>query len=107
MKIGVILESNDPEIVWNAFRFGVAMLDTNHAVSIFLLGSGVEAQEIQNSTFTVKEQISAFFEKDGEILACGTCLKARNKGGTPICPIHTMNDLVKLVEESDKIITFG
>jgi uncharacterized protein involved in oxidation of intracellular sulfur len=46
-------------------------------------------------------------ENKGEILACGTCLKARQKEETAACPISTMKDLLKLTEESDKILTFG
>ena len=42
MKIRIILNSNDAEIVWNAFRFGVKALDKNNSVKIFLLGDGVE-----------------------------------------------------------------
>jgi len=41
----------------------------------------------------------------GEIFACGTCLKIRNSEGTEICPLSTMNDLYKIVKESDKVIT--
>ena len=42
----------------------------------------------------------------GQIFACGTCLVSRNKEGSPICPMSTMSDLMELVEESDKIVSF-
>ncbi|MBS3136666.1 DsrE family protein [Candidatus Woesearchaeota archaeon] len=46
-------------------------------------------------------------QNQGQILACGTCLKSRHKGGSNVCPISTMQDLLKIVEESDKLLTFG
>ena len=42
----------------------------------------------------------------GEIFACGTCLVSRDKKGSKICPMSTMNDLMELVEESDKVVSF-
>jgi uncharacterized protein involved in oxidation of intracellular sulfur len=54
----------------------------------------------------VKEQMGFFIGNKGELLACGTCLKARQKE-SEVCPISTMKDLLKLIEESDKLLTFG
>lgn len=51
MKIGIVLGTNDPEVVWNAFRFGVRALTANHAVKVFLLNSGVELEEIHDNKF--------------------------------------------------------
>jgi len=93
--------------VWNAFRFGIRALAANHVVNVFLMNSGVELEEIRDPRFDIQEQVNQFTQKKGEILACGTCLKARTKDGTATCPLHTMDDLVKIVEESDKILTFG
>jgi uncharacterized protein involved in oxidation of intracellular sulfur len=107
MKIGIVLGTNEPEVAWNALRFGIRALIANHAVKIFLMNSGVELEEIHDPGFNVQEQVNAFTQKNGEILACGTCLKSRHKEGTAVCPLHTMDDLLKMVEESDKILTFG
>jgi uncharacterized protein involved in oxidation of intracellular sulfur len=107
MKIGIVISTNDPEEVWNAFRFGNVALKENHAVKVFLINKGVEAECIQNENFNVTEQLRAFIENKGEILACGSCLKVRQKEGSGVCPISTMKDLLKLVEESDKLLTFG
>ncbi|MBI5393000.1 DsrE family protein [Candidatus Woesearchaeota archaeon] len=82
MKIGIVLSAADPEIVWNALRFGNTGLQSQHTVKIFLINKG-------------------------KILACGTCLKSRQKEGSNICPLSTMKDLLRLVEESDKVLTFG
>jgi uncharacterized protein involved in oxidation of intracellular sulfur len=107
MKIGIILSTNEPEIVWNAFRLGVAALGAGHEVKTFLINKGVELEEIKSEKYNVKEQVTSFLENGGQMLACGTCLKLRQKEGSNICPISSMKDLLKLVEESDKILTFG
>jgi uncharacterized protein involved in oxidation of intracellular sulfur len=107
MKLGIVISTNDAEEVWNAFRFGNVALKQNHIVKIFLVNKGVEAENIKSEKFNVAEQLRSFVENKGEILACGTCLKARQKEGTNFCPISTMTDLLKLVEESDKVVTFG
>jgi sulfur relay (sulfurtransferase) complex TusBCD TusD component (DsrE family) len=107
MKIGIVLSINDPETVWNAFRFGDVALKAGHSVKVFLVNKGVEAEDIKSDKFPVKEQIDAFLGGKGEVLACGTCMKARLKESSDYCPIATMNDLLTIVEESDKILTFG
>ena len=108
MKIGIILNSNEPETVWNVFRFGVEALNEEHTVKLFLLGKGVEAENVKDDKFPViKKLIQKFVKNSGIILACGTCLKIREKEESNICPSSTMKDLLKLVEESDKVLTFG
>ncbi len=39
------------------------------------------------------------------MLACGTCIKSRNMQ-FEVCPISTMKDMLKLVVESDRVLTF-
>ena len=107
MKIGIVIGTNEPEVVWNAFRFGVTSLKANHEVKIFLMNKGVEIEEINDEKYNVKEQTELFMQNKGQILACGTCLKSRHKEGSNVCPISTMQDLLKLVEESHKVLTFG
>jgi len=107
MKIGIIVSTNDSEVVWNAFRLGNVGLKEKHAVKVFLINKGVEVECIKDEKFNVAEQTLSFVENKGEILACGSCLKVRQKEGSDVCPISTMKDLLKLVEDSDKILTFG
>jgi len=107
MKIGIVLSTNDSETIWNAFRFGNTALKAKHKVKFFLMNKGVEVEDIEDETYDIKEQINTYTQNNGQILACGTCLKSRQKEGTDVCPISTMTDLLKLVEESDKILTFG
>lgn len=107
MKLGVVLNTSDPENVWNALRFGVTSLNGGHNVKVFLLGRGVEIEEINDERFNVAEQISRFLQKGGELVACGTCLKIRNKKGMKICLTSSMQDLLKLVEDSDRFLVFS
>ena len=51
MNIGVILNTNEAESVWNCFRFGNEALKRNHAVKIFLLGKGVEIERVKDDRF--------------------------------------------------------
>ncbi len=107
MKIGIVIGTNEAEVVWNAFRFGNTSLKANHKVKIFLINKGVEIEDSKDEKYNVKEQADSFLENNGQILACGTCLKSREKEGSKVCPISTMKDLLKLVEESDRVLTFG
>ncbi|MDD5014146.1 MAG: DsrE family protein [Atribacterota bacterium] len=106
MKIGIIISQIDPETVWNAFRFGNFSLDKKHEIKAFLIGKGVECVEIKDEQFNVKEQIEKFLDHGGTIFACGACLKSRHKKGSPVCPLSTMEDLMNIVENSEKIISF-
>lgn len=106
MKIGIIVETKEAEKAWNAFRFGVASLKSGHQVKAFLMGEAVECQDIREGQFNVREQMEFFDQQGGQILACGTCLRFRQKDGNELCPLSTMNDLVRLVEESDRVVTF-
>ncbi len=106
MKLGIIIYSNDPETVWNAFRLGAFSLKQEDAVSVFLLGKGVETETLNSDKFDVIGQIRLFSEAGGSILACGTCLKIRQSNGSDICPVSTMQDLHALIRDSDKVLTF-
>ncbi len=108
MKIGVILNTNEAESVWNCFRFGNGALKSNHSVKIFLLGRGVEIESVKDERFPLLEgSIKKFVQNNGAIMACGACLKIREKQESGICPVSAMEDMLRLVEESDKILTFG
>ncbi len=107
MKIGIILNSDDAETCWNCFRFGNEALKNNHSVKVFLLGKGVEVENVKDDKFPFLDgSVKKFLKSGGVILACGTCLKIREKE-IGICPISAMEDLLKIVEESDKNISFG
>jgi len=106
MKLAIILNSNDPETAWNALRLGNTALGAGHEVSIFLMGSGVEIEDIKSEKFNVAEVLGNFIKSKGELLACGTCLKVRQQE-SGVCPVSTMPQLVQLIANSDKVVTFG
>ena len=39
MKIGVIIETNNPEKAWNGIRFANTALKQKHEVHLFLMGT--------------------------------------------------------------------
>ena len=106
MKIGIVIYSNDPETVWNAFRFGNYALKEGETVYVFLIGKGVESESIDTEAFNVTVQMRSFVEGGGTIAACETCLTIHHLGASELCPISTLADLHALVKESDKIVTF-
>ena len=106
MKLAIVISSNDAETVWNAFRFAVYARKEKDDVSVFLMGKGVEAEQIDAPGFRVTEQIRAFTENGGRTLACGTCLKSRGKEGSEACPLSTMKDLYEMVRAADKVVSF-
>jgi uncharacterized protein involved in oxidation of intracellular sulfur len=105
MKIGIIISQTDPETVWNALRFANTAILDGHEIKIFLLGAGVEIENIKSERFNVKEQLDKLNQLGGSMLACGTCIKSRNML-FQVCPISTMKDMLKLVVESDRVLTF-
>ena len=108
MKIGIILQSNNPEHIWNTFRFGITSLKTNHGVTIFLMSEGSELDSIADTEyFDISKKVAEYKELKGNLYACGTCLEIRGKKESGVCPISTMSDLLKMVEESDKVLVFG
>lgn len=49
MKIGIVLQSNKPEHIWNTFRFANTSLKAGHLVQIVLMNEGVEAEDISDT----------------------------------------------------------
>jgi sulfur relay (sulfurtransferase) complex TusBCD TusD component (DsrE family) len=105
-KIGIVISSNDPETVWNAFRFANFSCQKGDSVSVFLLGKGVESQTLKDKSFDVVGMMESYVSHGGRIFTCGTCLKSRKAGGTELCPISTMADMYAIVNQSDKLLTF-
>ena len=106
MKIGVAIYSNDPETVYNAFRFANFALGMGDEVKVFLMGKGVECESLDTATFRISEQIRIFLEEGGTTFGCGACLDIRNSKSTDVCPHSTMMDFYEMVEMCDKIVTF-
>ncbi|MBI3591887.1 MAG: DsrE family protein [Nitrospirae bacterium] len=106
MKIGIIIYSNDPETVWNAFRYGNFAIKEGEEAKVFLTGRGVEAESLDTGKFPVTQQMKDFVTAGGKIFACGTCLKLRSAGPTDICPIAGLKDMHAILKESDRVLTF-
>ena len=106
MKLGIIIETNDPEKAWNAVRFANSSLKLGHEAKIFLMSAGVEIETIMHEKYNAKRQIDEFVSSHGTMLACGKCMTARKMESTETCPISTMADCIKMVEWVDKVLTF-
>ena len=106
MRLGIILETNEPEKAWNGIRFANTALKNGHEVKLFLMSAGVEAESITHEKYNVQKQLHDFAENKGTILACGTCIKGRNQNASDVCPISTMMDCLAMVEWADKVVTF-
>ena len=81
MKLGIILNTADPETAWNALRLGAKAIEKGNNASLFLIGSGVEIEGISDGRFDIAGTLKGYLEKGGELLACGTCLKVRQQEG--------------------------
>jgi uncharacterized protein involved in oxidation of intracellular sulfur len=106
MKLAIIINTNNTETAWNALRLGNTALKAGHTVSIFLMGSGVEIENIKDPKYDVAGTLTSFLKAKGDLLACGTCLKSRQQEGG-VCPVSTMSQLVELIAGSDKVVSFG
>lgn len=107
MHLGLIVETNDPERVWNAFRLANEALGAGHEVETFLLGDGVEAPDLETEKFNPRGVVRKYANDGGELLACGTCLDSRNLEAGELRPRSTMAELLEIVEEADRVLTIG
>ncbi len=107
MKYLLIVNSGESETVWNALRFGSAVLSRGHEASMFLLGRAVEIEHLGDERFDVQKLLLRFDELGGVALSCTTCLRIRKMDAAAVCPMSTMDDLARLTEEADRVLTFG
>ena len=107
MNLGLIVETNDPERVWNAFRLANTALDADHAVEVFLLGDGVDAPDLEHEKFNPRGVMLKYARNGGELFACGTCLDSRSLDPDELRPKSTMGDCLRIIEDADEVITIG
>ncbi|TRZ66650.1 sulfur reduction protein DsrE [bacterium] len=105
-KVGIVISSNDPETVWNAFRIANYSIEQGDTVSVFLLGKGVESPSIVSKDFDVKGIMETFSNTEGKIFACGTCMQLRHTKGAKLCPISSLSDLYVIIKQSEILLTF-
>jgi len=108
VKLGIILQSNNPEHIWNTFRLAITALKAGNEAEIFLMSEGSELDDIRDTMdFDVSAKVSEFKSLRGGLYACGSCLKVRGKEESKVCPVSTMDDLLAMVEHADKVMVFG
>ncbi len=105
MKFGIVLTSNDPETVYQAFRLGIYSLGQGDEVRMFLLAKGVECEDLDNEKFNITEQIRSYIDLGGKTYSCTSCMRIRQKGETEACPLSKMEDLYRIIADSDKVIS--
>ena len=68
MHILMILSSTDPEIKWNAVRFGNHLLNEGDEVTIFLNGPAVDLLQGNSENFPIAEQAKLFTLSEGVLV---------------------------------------
>ena len=108
MKIGVLISTNDPETLWNAFRFANLCLESDfkNEVTIFLNAKAVEYEEADSKEFNIKELAKTFALSEGRLLACGKCLGFRGLEENEVCHKGGQKDLYEMMMNSDKLMCF-
>lgn len=105
MKLGIVITRMDSEAVFNVLRLALYSLQQGDQVRIFLSGQGVDIDKIDDPAFDVRDMARQVLAAGGEFLACGTCLKLRQSGGSEICPLSTLADHYAVVRDSDRLVT--
>jgi uncharacterized protein involved in oxidation of intracellular sulfur len=101
-----VIYSDDTETVWNAMRLANFSKNQGDTVNIFLLGKGVELENLIQNSKDIDEQVELFLDGGGSILGCGTCLKSRNNDEPQICKLSSLKDLYMLIRENAIVLTF-
>ena len=63
-----VVSTNDPETVYNAVRLANVSLKKNKEVTMFMLGRGVEFNDISTEEFDVNSQMNEFDQNGGELI---------------------------------------
>ncbi|MEW6593720.1 MAG: sulfur reduction protein DsrE [Thermodesulfobacteriota bacterium] len=69
MKVTLMACSDNPEILWNAFRMGNLMLEQMDDVTIFLNGPSVDYANLASERYPLTEQAKLFTLSEGMLLA--------------------------------------
>lgn len=105
-SIGMVIYSNDVETVWNALRLSNYSKSQGDTVRVFLLGKGVELDNLVKTNKDLEEQSLKFLDNGGSILGCGTCLRSRNNTEPQVCKFSSLKDLYELIRENKIVLTF-
>jgi uncharacterized protein involved in oxidation of intracellular sulfur len=102
----MVIYSNDVETVWNAFRLANHAVNQGDTVQVFLLGKGVEVDNLVKENKDLEEQVDAFLEKGGKIQGCGTCLQSRKNDEPQVCTFSSLADLYAMIRKNKTVLTF-
>ena len=69
MNVLLVLSSPDPEVKWNAVRFGNFLLNAGEEVTIFLNGPAVDLLAGDGPQFPIREQARLFALSEGRLVA--------------------------------------
>lgn len=69
MRFLIVLSSSDPEIRWNAVRFGNHLLEAGEDVDIFLNGPATALYDGDCPAFPLREQAKIFALSEGGLHA--------------------------------------
>lgn len=69
MQILLTISSTDPEIKWNAVRYGNFLLEAGEDVTIFLNGPAVDLTEGDSDQFPIAQQAKIFTLSEGVLVA--------------------------------------
>jgi uncharacterized protein involved in oxidation of intracellular sulfur len=105
-SIGMVIYSNDVETIWNALRLANFSKNAGDTVSVFLLGKGVELDNLIKENANLKEQSDKFLKSGGLILGCGTCLAQRKNNEPQVCKFSSLADLYALIRKNKTVLTF-
>jgi uncharacterized protein involved in oxidation of intracellular sulfur len=69
MQILIVLSSVEPEIKWNAVRFGNFCLNQGDEVTLFLNGPAVDVLAGDEERFNIAHEVKLFALSEGVLLA--------------------------------------
>jgi sulfur relay (sulfurtransferase) complex TusBCD TusD component (DsrE family) len=105
-SLGLVIYSDDIETVWNALRLANFSKNQGDTVNIFLLGKGVELENLIKESKEIDEELELFLKDGSSIMGCGTCLKSRNNNEPQTCKLSSLKDLYELIRENNIVLTF-
>ena len=105
-SLGLVIYSDDIETVWNALRLANFSKKQGDTVNIFLLGKGVELENLIKESKEIDEELELFLKDGSSIMGCGTCLKSRNNNEPQTCKLSSLKDLYELIRENNIVLTF-
>lgn len=69
MQILMVLSNPDPEIKWNAVRWGNFLLNQGEEVTIFLNGPAVDLMRGDSEQFPIAQEAKVFSLSEGVLVA--------------------------------------